>query len=408
MSRWLWTAALLLLAPLAWAQDAAPATEPRRLTKDEKSAAKDAIKEAFQAGDDAGLQAALAKVAGLPPLTKSDLRWAQKQVLLGMRVGTRVAEKTKGTITVKGFESTPGSYFLSGSKAKKKSPLLIALHGGGAGVGDGKQIAGLFGGGPCLSVFPTVMQKTATAWNTDREERYVLQLIEECKRTFDIDTNRIYVAGHSMGGFGSWSIGCHHADRFAAVQPAAGGVFLMNGSAAGGLLANLYNTPLYCYHSTDDGRVGAERALTQLQKLFPNGFDVTFKWYDDIGHGTPKEGYGPIWKWMLAKKRDPKPATVVWEPSRAYKHQFFWLWLDRTPGKRFSSGQRIVAKHLEKNRFEVTGRVNGGLRLFFKAKWVDLKKPVVRSTTRWSTRASTPCSPPAPRPATPKPSSPTG
>lgn len=384
MRRWLPTLALALLAPAVWAQDAPPAAvEPRKLTSEEKTAAKAAIKAAFAAGDDTEFQAALAQTAAFPPLTKSDLTWAHKQVLLGMRVGTRVADKTKGSISIKGFENVQGHYFLSGSKGKKKSPLLIALHGGGEGVGDGKQIAGLFGGGPCLSVFPTVMEKTATAWNTEREERYVLALIEECKRTFDIDTNRIYVAGHSMGGFGSWSIGCHHADRFAAVQPAAGGVFLMNGSARGGLLANLYNTPLYVYHSTDDPRVGpkadqeAEKALDGLKKEFPEGFDVTFKWYDDIGHGTPKDGYGPIWKWMLEKKRDPTPDTVVWEPSRLYKHQFSWLWLDQTPNRRFGGAQRIVARHPAPNRFEVTGSVQGGLKLLLKTRWVDLKKPVV-------------------------------
>lgn len=382
MTRWLLTFALVLLAPIAWAQDAGVA-EPRKLTRDEKKAAKEAIKAAFQAGDDAELQAALATTQAFPPLTKSDLRWAQKQVLLGMRVGTRVAEKVKGSIKVKGFDNVEGHYFLSGSKGKKKTPFLVALHGGGPGVGDGKQIAGLFGGGPCLSVFPTVMEKTGTAWNTDREERYVLKLIEECKRTFDIDTNRIYVAGHSMGGFGSWSIGCHHADRFAAVQPAAGGVFLRNGSAKGGLLANLYNTPLYVYHGLDDKRVPpgadqkAEEAMKELKAEFTDGYDFIFKWYDGIGHGTPKDGYGPIWKWMLEKKRDPKPEQLVWEPARAYKHQFSWLWLDKTPAQRFGSGQRIVAKHPEKNRFEVTGSVRGGLRLFLKNRWVDLKKPVV-------------------------------
>ena len=51
MLRWLMTIGLVLLAPAAWAQDTA-APEPRKLTRDEKSAAKEAIKAALQAGDD--------------------------------------------------------------------------------------------------------------------------------------------------------------------------------------------------------------------------------------------------------------------------------------------------------------------------------------------------------------------
>ena len=139
---------------LSVAQDApaAPATatvEPRRLTRDEKKLAKSAIKAAFAAGDDAERQAALATVVALPPLTRSDLRWAQKQVLIWMRVGTRVAKKTKGVIKVKGYPGVEGHYFLSGSKGKKRTPFLVALHGGGAGVGAG---SGAGGSAPSSSV----------------------------------------------------------------------------------------------------------------------------------------------------------------------------------------------------------------------------------------------------------------
>ena len=49
----------------------------------------------------------------------------------------------------------------------------------------------------------------------------VLQCVE---RLFNIDPNRIYLTGHSMGGHGTWQIGATLPDRFAAIGPSAGWV----------------------------------------------------------------------------------------------------------------------------------------------------------------------------------------
>jgi len=49
-----------------------------------------------------------------------------------------------------------------------------------------------------------------------------LEAMGEMLNRYDIDEERVYLSGHSMGGHGSWHVGLTHSDRFAAIGPSAG------------------------------------------------------------------------------------------------------------------------------------------------------------------------------------------
>jgi hypothetical protein len=150
-----------------------------------------------------------------------------------------------------------------------------------------------------------------------------------------------------MGGWGTWSIAGRHADLFAAASAMAGG------TVGPGTVANLKNLPFWFYHSTDDPQVNfqpdhrAAELLEALKKEY-GPYDFVYKEYNDIGHGLPKEGLKPIWDWLFAKKRDPYPRHVIWEPSRSTKKHFYWLKSD--------GAGRIEAK-LENQKITLKGSV---------------------------------------------------
>ena len=50
-------------------------------------------------------------------------------------------------------------------------------------------------------------------------EEDVLQVIEEVKRQFPVDPDRVFIMGHSMGGAGSYTVGLHHPDLFGGIMP---------------------------------------------------------------------------------------------------------------------------------------------------------------------------------------------
>jgi predicted peptidase len=71
---------------------------------------------------------------------------------------------------------------------------------------------------------------TPTPARTPEEEaRYralseadVLNVLDLVRAEYHVDANRIYLLGHSMGGFGTWWLGQKHAERWAAIAPMSG------------------------------------------------------------------------------------------------------------------------------------------------------------------------------------------
>ena len=68
-----------------------------------------------------------------------------------------------------------------------------------------------------------------TGRNPDEETRYrdlseqdVLNVLEIVNREYKIDSDRTYLMGHSMGGFGTWWLGQKYAATWAAIAPMSG------------------------------------------------------------------------------------------------------------------------------------------------------------------------------------------
>lgn len=318
----------------------------------------------------------VASLDALGPLKAADARkWAKAVRAELERHGPAFPAKSGESFTAAGLT---GRVFMTG-KARRGGALFLALHGGGAGVGDGQEALQKWSlaGGEALVVAPTAPELRNSAWCAEDIERWVLALVEAAQRTHGLDPDRTYCAGHSMGGYGTWSIGCRHADRFAALGACAGGIFVMAGPGgvqlAPGHIPNLLCTPIWFYNSTDDRQVrpdSSQAAHRELTRLKEQGLPYTWVWeeYDDIGHGLPPKGLKPIADWMLARKRDPAPRHVVWEPSRAAKRRFFWLGVTRDVR---------VEGRIEGNTIHLSGTAAAGpITVWLNERLVDVAKPV--------------------------------
>ena len=109
--------------------------------------------------------------------------------------------------------------------------------------------------------------------NTDFQgigEQDVMNVIAEMEKRYNIDPDRIILAGHSMGGMGVWTIGAHYPDRFAGLMilSARGDYYfwqdierdalpqykrtLIDTDFASHLLPNLKHIPILCMHGALD------------------------------------------------------------------------------------------------------------------------------------------------------------
>jgi len=256
---------------------------------------------------------------------------------------------------------------------KPKGGLLIAMHGGGENAGDAGSAQGVWAGATGLGltvISPQAIRLVSSAWNTEEGERFVLDLVDAARRTLDIDPDRVYLAGHSMGGDGSWMLGGRNADRIAAAAPLAGSV--MPYMAPGklnrlgvprsqyqgleeGVLPNLMHLHYWIYHSEDDPNEAvtpddiATDRLKSLAARFPGHYDFHYDRVDGMKHALPKGGVKPILQWITGFAREAHPKEVVWETLRPWKERMYWLY-----SRGHQSAWRFHAKITAPNEVEVT------------------------------------------------------
>ena len=292
-------------------------------------------------------------------------------------------------------EEQRGRYIVGGRRSKPKG-LMIGMHGGGVGSGDAGASAGAYSsaasGEEWVAIFPEVLEKTERGWTDSGTEEWLMDLVEQARRSFGVDANHVYFAGHSMGGYGSWTLGAHHADRVAALAPSAGAPSPILDPTTHriqaidwGILPSLRNTPMVVYQSIDDPQVPPDVnqfAAVEVDKARErwSGYENYTYWeVDGEGHGFPPGGTAAHLKKIAGFERDPVQLDVLWQPVLDWKRQFYWLfWEEPSIGA-------IVEGHVDRDANQITvdieyysSREPGrGLAVLLDDRLVDLDREVV-------------------------------
>jgi pimeloyl-ACP methyl ester carboxylesterase len=185
----------------------------------------------------------------------------------------------------------------------RPTPLVVGLHGGGAGGADGKLVVG--SGAEAMNFYQQqcdargwicACPTAATAgWGSRPNCDLMDALLEELLAMFNIDENRIYLVGHSMGGGGTWSQGARLPETWAAIAPASS--FGVDGIAA----LERTRTGFYVYHSDDDPRCPVEGVRPQMENLVGTGIDFVYTELPKRGHDFPQEVVDDIFRFFDAR-----------------------------------------------------------------------------------------------------------
>ena len=332
--------------------------------------------------------AILDRLATLPELTPSQaITWQKELLKLAAKAGPKLDSKGRGWFWEK--PERKGLYIVGGKTTKPKG-LLIGFQGGGAGAGDAGSSHSAYTSAAAklgwVAVFPEVLEKTEHGWTDSGTEEFVVDLIEAAKRTWKLDPDHIYFSGHSMGGYGSWTLGAHHADTIAAAAPSAGAPTPLREQPGGpivaivdGVIPSLRNVPLVIYQSDDDPQVppdanrGAVEALKQAKQRW-GGFDFEYWEVSGRGHAQPPGGTPALLDKIKDRARNPVPARVVWQPALGWKRQLYWLYWEKPV-----IGALVVAD-VDKAKSTITitcDKDPTGLSVLVDDRLVDMKKDIV-------------------------------
>lgn len=188
-------------------------------------------------------------------------------------------------------------------KCEGKLPLIIQLHGAGE-RGEGKEdldkvdIHGFSAylktaEHNCIFVMPQC--PTGSFWAARVES--IIEFTKELIKEYDVDENRIYLTGLSMGGFGTWYTSMARPDLFAAIAPVCGGGMAWN--------AETLTMPIWAFHGVDDPVVSVNQSDEMVTALKNLGKNVTYTRMDNVKHNVWQYAYNEeLVKWLLQWKKE--------------------------------------------------------------------------------------------------------
>lgn len=215
-------------------------------------------------------------------------------MLTGLLSMAQGAERVEGQFEASGVKinyliSLPEDY---GADLGRQWPLIFWLHGSGE---RGSNVALLY---PYIDpvprgyVQPDILEiweqlifvlpqcPANTRWSTPNMLEVLDAFLDEVMAEYDVDANRLYLGGISLGGEGAWALSMTYPERFAAVAPVASLPYRMNEVCV------LKDVPVWVFHSAKDTACSPAPIQLMVEALKACGGNVKFTLYPDANHRT--------------------------------------------------------------------------------------------------------------------------
>lgn len=196
----------------------------------------------------------------------------------------------------------PPGYEDSGDK---RWPLVLFLHGSGERGDDIELVKkhGLPEALPELPDFPAivVVPQCPTLSDWVRQLDALTSLLDHLEFSLPVDTDRIYLAGFSMGAHGTWMLAAHQPQRFAALIPIAG-------RTEPEQAPQIRHLPIWMFHGGKDEGVPISFSDQMYDALRLLDAQVQYTIYHDSGHMVAGFAFreAELYKWLFAQTRQKK------------------------------------------------------------------------------------------------------
>jgi predicted peptidase len=183
-------------------------------------------------------------------------------------------------------------------------PLVLFLHGAGERGSDLEKVKThgppkLVEAGQKIPAIVASPQCPQNSWWTNHLDALVA-LLDDLVARLNVDPERVYLTGISMGGYGTWALAALEPERFAAAAPICGGG---SGVATAVRVSDL---PIWAFHGEADPVVPVDesrRLVDAIQRR--GGTRVKLTTYPGVGHDSWTQTYEDpaFWEWLFAQHR---------------------------------------------------------------------------------------------------------
>ena len=190
-------------------------------------------------------------------------------------------------------------------KRQKHWPTILFLHGAGE---RGSDLNLVKKHGPPKIVeeqkdFPFIVvspQCPQDRWWTEEVE-VLINLLDDIVNRYNVDTERIYLTGLSMGGYGTWTLAAAYPQRFAAIAPICGG-------GERYMADKFKNVPVWAFHGAKDNVVPPVKSEEMVNAINARGGNARLTVYPDAAHDSWTATYDnpELYDWFLKHRKSRK------------------------------------------------------------------------------------------------------
>lgn len=213
-------------------------------------------------------------------------------------------------------------------------PAIIALHRQGAGPaseldywGGAVEGAGQSQRHGYIVIAPEYAATDQRAYDYGPNAHYaVIDALNDARRRFNIDSDRVFLSGHAMGGDAAFDIGFSHPDLFAGVIP-FGGVLEKFSKI---YWENAERLPLYIVAGEFD-RDTPQKNANQLTMMMKKYYDIIYTEYTGYGQDGFYAEIHKLFAWMGRQRRLRFPADMDIRTRRVSDTRFWWFQFNSLP-----------------------------------------------------------------------------
>ncbi len=217
--------------------------------------------------------------------------------------------------------------------AKKAWPVLVYLHGGVSRPVDGSGLSGIQGLGKLANqegfLLLSPSAEAGSEWWTPNGVALVRGSLDDLKRRYHVDADRVALTGFSDGASGCFHILTHDPEPYCCFLPLMAYPALTRLAGGPSFSVNVRQRPVFAINGGKDTLYPSAQIKPQIDDLKQAGCDITWLDLPEAGHRRTDvfpDHWDKLRDFWQAHPRKALPKQIAWETALPQTEgRFAWV-----------------------------------------------------------------------------------